>query len=650
MGLAISFSAIMDPRFYVWLIYLLVPFILGTLALGRRKFLKTLVTSLLSLLVTLPFVAFEYFIYIYPSLLVVTSVSKAISAPAFRPDTFSTIAFFSPDATFLFIFDFISEWWTTIAYSPPSILFYPRTKWWYLPTIGREDNVLFPNDPISYIWFASLSIFFILMLISLFDKDRKQYISPLVASLLFLIAIEVGTNFPDTKFTYYLEVAPSHLPIIGGVFATTFAIPFYAEWLNLSIYLILIPISVNYLLNKVKRIRFKIIIPLIIVILFSFASWQYFNGTLYPSQDTGSFPGNSVSLQGYYAPLYPPPQWVHVMNIMSTNNAGRVYVGEIGFSEKWTNYQFILNSPPLMPGWATISPPPVQNISQTPLSYDIAGIRYLFIDNTSYIPLNSYFIYSYLHYSGLIPVVNSSDVYLLEQPNASIFRYSYNALFYNGTDENLVFDVLYNLYPLLNYTPAIVSPVKMQNTIPIVLNPESVLSSQISVYNVTNVTEINIHEGKYIVFNDTDISHISKYILNVSNALVMKVTGILVFVPFTINFSSLVSFPLNYVFTQFTTEFSLHTPKNVFVSSSLPLPSAEVNSGNLYLGHNVFGQLIFYSNGILLLHLKYGELANLLLISVDLLFYGIFAYIIIYKRMLKAVVITLLKRSLKKNI
>jgi hypothetical protein len=91
-------------------------------------------------------------------------------------------------------------------------------------------------------------------------------------------------------------------------------------------------------------------------------------------------------------------------------------------------------------------------------------------------PFSNSFIYDYLNHFGLLISYAKDYVYLLEQPNASLFRYSYGTIYYNGSNETLLFDVLWDLYPLLNYTPAIVIPVKVQNSIPIVVNPSEVFS------------------------------------------------------------------------------------------------------------------------------------------------------------------------------
>ncbi|MEW9492196.1 MAG: hypothetical protein TQ35_0008375 [Candidatus Aramenus sulfurataquae] len=633
-GIALGFSAIMDPRFYIWFIYIIAVFLLAAVVVDRKSFIRIIKGLLGIFIVSLPFVGYVYFVYIYPSL-ITTSLHEAIAFSAIRPDTLNYIAGFSQNSNFIYLLTFISSWWPSVIPSSPSILFYPRDKWFYLPAYGFNDQVLMPNDLISHIWFFSLFIFIFIVFISIFDKNRRKVSSELLLPLLFMIAVESGTNFPIEEFTYVFDVLPSKLPIIGGIMSTAFAIPFYAEWLNVSISLILAPIGFNYMINyfgkiKIKRVDSRFIIGIALVLIMSFASWQYFNGTLYPGPRTGSFPGNSVSLQGDYYPLNPPPQWIHVMDILSKDNAGRVYVGDIGFSERWTNYQFILYSPPLMPGWATIGVPQTQSLSQTPLAYDIAGIKYLFIDNTSYIPLSNSFIYDYLNHSGLLISYAKDCVYLLEQPNASLFRYSYEALYYNGSNETLL-DVLWDLYPLLNYTPAIVTPIKVQNSVPVVVNSPEVLSDQISVYNLTKPTKVKVNAGDYIVFNNTANS---RFLIDVENEENLTLKGILVFVPEKLNFTALISYPLNFTFNQFTTAFSLDTPKGVFVTSSLPIPSALTSNGE-YLGHDVFGRLVFISQGNMSFWLKYGEMVNLLMTTVDLFFYSLFIYFIIYKRGIK---------------
>ncbi|EWG06390.1 MAG: hypothetical protein ASUL_09834, partial [Candidatus Aramenus sulfurataquae] len=233
-GIALGFSAIMDPRFYIWFIYIIAVFLLAAVVVDRKSFIRIIKGLLGIFIVSLPFVGYVYFVYIYPSL-ITTSLHEAIAFSAIRPDTLNYIAGFSQNSNFIYLLTFISSWWPSVIPSSPSILFYPRDKWFYLPAYGFNDQVLMPNDLISHIWFFSLFIFIFIVFISIFDKNRRKVSSELLLPLLFMIAVESGTNFPIEEFTYVFDVLPSKLPIIGGIMSTAFAIPFYAEWLNVSI-------------------------------------------------------------------------------------------------------------------------------------------------------------------------------------------------------------------------------------------------------------------------------------------------------------------------------------------------------------------------------------------------------------------------------
>ena len=497
--------------------------------------------------------------------------------------------------------------------------------WFYLPTYGYNRLILAPNDVVSHIWLASLFTFTIVAFTSLLDRSRRKVAAQLLLMYLFMIGIESGTNFPFLGFPYLFEVLPSHIPLIGGIMAITFAIPSWAFWINIPIEFLLGALGLNYLLNTAKTVRRNAILGVGLFLIMSFASWQYYNGTLYPSQYTGSFPGNSISLQGYYYPLNPPPQWVHVMDILSTSNAGVIYLGDIGFSERWTNYQFISFSPPLMPGYRTIPPPPAKYINQTPLTFDIAGIRYFFIDNTSYVPLNSYFIYSYLNDSGLKVVYAKGDVYLLEQPNASVFREARMGIYFNYTNETVLVNAEWLLYPLLNYTPAIISPVKVPNTVTMVLNPSVVKGEYISLYN--NTMNVTVRQGNYIVIANGNVTRLA--VGSEANLTVRPWTMI---VPETINLSELRSYPLNFSFNQFMAQFTVNSDPGYLVVSSLPLPNGSVETSNgKALGVNGFGQYVFVANGELTISIKLGLVTNLLITAVDLFFYALFTYFIVMK-------------------
>ena len=617
-GTALGFSSIMDPRFYIWFIYTILVFMIYSVFSFRNSSKKVIKTITRIFLASLPLVGYVYLINIYPILISTNSVSY--QSP--RPDSLTYIAGFSQNALFTFLLAGISHWWPFVVYSSPSILFYNRMEWFYLPTYGYNRLILTPNDLVSHIWLASLFIFTIIALVSLLDRSRRKVAAQLWLMYLFMIGVESGTNFPFLEFPYLFEVLPSHIPLIGGIMAITFAIPSWAFWINISIELLLVAIGLNYLLNMTKTARRKAILGVSMFLIMSLASWQYYNGTLYPSQYTASFPGNSISLQGFYYPLNPPPQWVHVMNILSTSNAGVIYVGGMGYSEKWTNYQFISASL-IMPGYTTIPPPSVKYINQTPLAYDIAGIKYLFLDNTSYIPLSDAFINSYLDNSGLKVDYAKNDVYLLEQPNASIFREAKIGIYFNCTNETILVNAEWLLYSLLNYTPAIISPVKVPNTVVMVLNPGVIKDNYISLFNETmNVTVL---EGNYIVIANGNMTRLA--VGSEANIIVRPWT---VIVPESVNLSELRSYPLNFSFNQFMAQFTVNSDPGYLVVSSLPLPngSVEVSNGKA-LGVNGFGQYVFVANGELVIWIKLGFVINLLITLVNFFFYTLFIYFFI---------------------
>ncbi|WP_369610440.1 hypothetical protein [Sulfurisphaera javensis] len=637
-GLMLGLAGLMDPRDYVWSLYIFSAYLIGIIILNQKvwKSFKLLAGTYVS---SLPVVAFTYYIFIYPSLITV-SISKAISVSAYRPDTYSYIASWSHNSLLFNVFMFINTGWTPIPYAPISILFYPREEWWYLPTYGNNAMMLLPPSIITDIWLASLFVFFLAMALSLLDKDKIRISAPILLSLLFILLLSAGSNSPITQFVYWFEIDPSHLPIIRGIFGTTWAIPYYVEDIAPLFVPILLPISLNYLLNKkINRNKIRILISGILIFFAVFASWQYFNGTLFPSQVTGAYPGNSISLQGYYAPLYPPKQWVHVMNILSTSDAGVAYVGEIGFSEKWTHYQFISHTPFLMPGYATIGSPSTKYVNQTPLAYDISGTKYLFIDNTSYIPLSNSFIYEYLNYSGLKIAYEGNCVYLLEQPNASVFRYAYEALYFNGSEEN-AFNIEWLLYPHINYTPAIIVNKPFKNTVEVVLNPNSVNESVISYFNESKMN-IHVNPGSYIIINDTSMK--TEYIDSS-----MNVTPNTLIIPSNVSLHKLVSYPINFTFHQILASFIVKPPSNVFVETSLPLPYQGLNvNGGIYLGVNTFNQTIIYTtSNSLNINIKLGFFTDILMILVDLFFYLFFIYLSIYKsskNQIKSVILKFLK-------
>lgn len=628
-GVALGFSGLMDPRLYIWGSYILISTFIISIISKPRLILKLIKYLSLTYISSLPIIAYIYYLFVYPSLITQANTIKAITPPAYRPDTYSHIATWSGNSLLFNVFTFINSGWTSIVYAPPSILFYPRTQWWFFPHFGNNSLILLPPGIITYIWLASLYIFFIVAALALLDRERTLTSSLLFIPMFLSISLSAGANVPIKEFVYLLEVDPSKLPIVGGIFATTFAIPYYAEVMALPFASYLSILGINYLLNRINKEILKKTVVSIIIVLAVFASWQYFNGTLYPSQVTGSFPGNSISLEGYYYPLNPPPQWVHVMNLLSTSNAGVAYVGDVGYSEKWAHYQFISHSPPLMPGYATISPPPTTNVNQAPLAYDIAGIKYLFIDNTSYIPLSNSFIYSYLNHSGLKVVYANADVYLLEQPNASVFREAKMGIYFNSSNETVLFKAECLLYPLLNYTPAIITPVKTSNTVTMLLNPSIVDENNIEIFNESR--NVTILQGSYIIDYNGNISTFS-----LSGEENISIKPWTIIIPKDINIREFESIPINFSFNQFMAEFSVNNNPGYLVETSLPLPYGGiiVNNGKA-LGVNGFGQYVFTSDGKLTISIKLGFITDLLMTAVDIFFYALFIYFFVYKNIFK---------------
>ncbi|WP_206194163.1 hypothetical protein [Saccharolobus solfataricus] len=202
-------------------------------------------------------------------------------------------------------------------------------------------------------------------------------------------------------------------------------------------------------------------------------------------------------------------------------------------------------------------------------------------------------------------------------------------IYFNSSNETILFKAECLLYPLLNYTPAIITPVKTSNTVTMLLNPSIVDENNIEIFNESK--NATILQGSYIIDHNGSISTFS-----LSGEENISIKPWTIIIPNDINIREFESIPINFSFNQFMAEFSVNNNPGYLVETSLPLPYGGiiVNNGKA-LGVNGFGQYVFTSDGKLTISIKLGFITDLLMTAVDIFFYALFIYFFVYKNIFK---------------
>ena len=469
LAFSVMYMGLGDPRMYI--LALLGLFAATLFQPSKSQLIRAIKTLLTLLLVSVPYIVFVYKVYTF-------GLSAIYISP--RPFSYSQVNYWTKTYPLLTFFDFRALPWPASVSSSIGILGTSHIQ--TLPTLGRIPSILLSrNTLLDNFWFLSTMTPFALFAIPAVLKRFKS-VSYHYVGALFIFSVALGTYLPITPLLHFF-LWLGHLPIVGGVWAITYAIPNYLleSFASYCLFFDLLTILVLYetIFKKAggtnnKKVNIKRTIALTVVVsLIMISNWQFFDGSFYPGQYTpGQYTyilgNNGVAPLGAYQPTNPPQFWQQLYQKLSAPKGANYAVAWLqpyGFAYKWS---------PRVTGFYDpgISPPDsfYQYLSQiisngatylTKTIMDIYGVRYIVVDNTSLSPLTPFDpsitinqLYQFLNASPGVVLAASypNQVYVFEDPNATLFEFGGPSLYYRGSD---TLDTAYYLDRILGHVPPI---------------------------------------------------------------------------------------------------------------------------------------------------------------------------------------------------
>ncbi|MEM3455336.1 MAG: hypothetical protein QXT72_02110 [Candidatus Micrarchaeia archaeon] len=376
--------------------------------------------------------------------------------------------------------------------------------------------MIFPSDPLAYFWFILTFSWFSLAIFSMVFISKK-YEKLHILGFLILFIFTIGTYFPIKEFVQ-IYIYIGNLPIIGGIWAITAAIPNFFMWAIYPYILFYISILLIRIYNrdlklikhpnkniknsnfkklsknKFKKIFNKKFIVCAILFILIFPNWQFFEGNFYPGQWSPVIQGNGISPEAAFNISQMPSLIQNLYNYFSINDNGSyniVWPQAWGFTYKWSER----DTP-----WYTPAPSPPESfynylyyiishnqIYLTKVLMDIYGVRYFVVDNSSYVSTNSifytgtnaYLVRFFENSPGIKEFLNNSPIiWVFEDPNATVIQG--NLMAYNIKNNISPLDIDYYFSKIFNVTPIIFS--NKSGLKEIVLNNDT-LENSINLYS-----------------------------------------------------------------------------------------------------------------------------------------------------------------------
>lgn len=246
-------------------------------------------------------------------------------------------------------------WWSTIAYSPPSIVTTsgPSSQ---LNSLGSPTYMLLPSGSLTFLWLATTWVTPVLAIgVAIFSQPRKLSLPVGAVSVLGLLFTQPSI-FP---YPYLLATRLAGTPLIGGALVTFLAIPDHALISVAVSYTILLGIGVhstltNDVLGRLARalrlprrawgvdpggvrIRQRSLLAALLILL-CFSGWQFFSGSFYPSGYYWGAAGNGVANIGAFTPTEPPTAMTQVYDwLLSQPGDFNIYwPGPAGAAYPWS--------------------------------------------------------------------------------------------------------------------------------------------------------------------------------------------------------------------------------------------------------------------------------------------------------------------------
>ena len=479
VGLAISFGMFGDPRLLVYYLLLIFGLLLG-------QALKKNLWNLFKFSAK----TFSLIIPLFGVYYLMTSFTSNFQPNGSRIGNIQTIAFFSSSTKPMFIWTFLTNWWSGFVAAPPSILGYSANRLNFLPTLyGGNAIAVVPPSSIDAIWTFSLSLVSVLALASLYfvrhDTQNRRLIYFFLPFFL-MFAITLGTNLQFEPFVYAVAYI-SQLPLIGPLWAVTVSTPPWIAAYFSSFLIIFACYSVlsvtelirrghmgnvqrvsnvhpksKHLLGRNHYLLSRNAFVFVVLAIFLFANWQILFVTNALGQELpGELPGNQVSSTTYMTPVNPPPGWLKAyQSLFSTSNEDYSVFTNDGslIPYTWDNGSSAFSQPGIQPNpeFGTLLMQLLQNNESylIPTLMNLYGVKYFFFDKSQLHP--DWEMYRELSDSGLTIVKTSPYFTVFRDQNASELYQSPFSISLNNESAANILDMLY-LLNSRNLTPAVVN-------------------------------------------------------------------------------------------------------------------------------------------------------------------------------------------------
>jgi len=142
---------------------------------------------------------------------------------------YRSFSLFTANINYYNVLILFGHWWSTLVYSPPSILFYKNI--FNLPALYSPAQVIVVPGITYYLWIAGLSLVPIISFSSLVFKNTRMLALPVLVVFFIAYIISEEMNF---KWIYFGLHHLVYLPVIGTAIGTTLSLP--GHFINLIAY------------------------------------------------------------------------------------------------------------------------------------------------------------------------------------------------------------------------------------------------------------------------------------------------------------------------------------------------------------------------------------------------------------------------------
>ncbi|MDG6922162.1 MAG: hypothetical protein JRN67_02575, partial [Nitrososphaerota archaeon] len=254
-------------------------------------------------------------------------------------------------------------------------------------------NYVPPTNSISGIWIMAAFVFPLVLGMAIFMRKKAS----LAFAFLGIIGLDlsVGTNSPINALVFSLA---NNLGSTGQLILIPFIPSYYSLILvacgySLCLYYVCLFVVPNKF-QPIRRLRFAIILLLITTLLFS--SWQFYNGSLYPSGTVG--PGSDVTQSvGVMQPFSPPLGVLQAYSWLGDQPGlfNTVWVpGTFGYAYTWNNKsspfnEYYTSPKPFVDSFVYFPFSTSNNLTST---LDAYHVKYVIVqDDTEPITLNTFY-------------------------------------------------------------------------------------------------------------------------------------------------------------------------------------------------------------------------------------------------------------------